>query len=167
MRTFWNHIVQKIRSFGSNPSSSDAVASDNDVQEDSSGLPNPSTFFQDTLVMNSHKYSHLEEHVNSIFTKCETIGSRFKKQGEVDGPFHMRYSEVEIISKTSAQKVSADMESLFLEEIKQPKELIDYKKYEEFIKSNDFINKVSQFLFACYLYGYECSFDKYNAELAA
>jgi hypothetical protein len=73
----------------------------------------------------------------------------------------MRYSVVEQLTRKTALNTRKE-----IEEILQNRHQ-ELQGCKEWIQGTDFVSDLSQFLFACYLYGYECSFNKYNSELAA
>lgn len=160
MKILWNHLLNWIQKLGNMPSSDDFKTSKQD-QNTSSDLPNLIVFFKDTFEVDRSKTVNLSYHLNIVFSKCRSLGYHYKKQGEEDGPFHMQYSLIELLTRKTAQRASKEIQEIIA---KEQQEVIGCK---EWIQGVGFVNGLSRFLFACYLCGYECSFDKYETKLDA
>lgn len=95
-------------------------------------IPDPAIVFKDTLGMRDiDRDSKIPENLKKILVEIENMGDRLRKFGESDGPYQMRYKTVQDIAKSTSERTSRYIETIFKgigEGLKTKKEI---KKKEE------------------------------------
>jgi hypothetical protein len=90
------------------------ISTSKEVHNPYQDLPKPEFFFKDALGMKDiDRDNKITENLKKILDEIENMGDRFRKLGETDGPFQMRYEAIKIISKNTAIRTSKYIETIF------------------------------------------------------